>query len=119
MCAVPSALYKSEQTDISRRLVEIEERLEAQHASFEIIEHRFSMLLELVQHIHIAYQRAEVQVRRWMNQSFFAQVFVDDEGVDAVVAEPFNTLFAAAHRPSVLSGTTRRNNLRRGNGRRL
>lgn len=100
--AVPMDLYKLEQGDISRRLAEIELRVEGQQADYKIIEHNFSMIMELASHLHLAYARATGQLRRQINQAVFKCVYVDDDTVEVELNEPFRTIAEVAGRPSVL-----------------
>ena len=90
--AVPVDLLKVEQDRIAAQLAHIEDRLQRASEAAETVEESLTLALDLLNDCHVAYRRASDSVRRLYNQAFFEKILISDEGVSAVLAQPFRTL---------------------------
>jgi site-specific DNA recombinase len=103
--AVPVDLLKVEQDRIAAQLAHIEDRLQRASEAAETVEESLTLALDLLSDCHEAYRRASDSVRRLYNQAFFEQIFISDEGISAVLAEPFRTLIGPEVVHAVQTGT--------------
>lgn len=103
--AVPVDLLKVEQDRIAAQLAHIEDRLQRASEAAETVEESLTLALDLLSDCHEAYRRASDSVRRLYNQAFFEQIFFSDEGISAVLAEPFRTLIGPEVVHEVQTGT--------------
>jgi site-specific DNA recombinase len=90
--ALPLDLLKTEQDRIASSLVNIETRLIGTQTRFDVIQTNLKIALDLTSDCHRAYLEADDQTRRMLNQALFEQIYLDEEGARARVAEPFGTL---------------------------
>jgi site-specific DNA recombinase len=94
--AVPLDLLKIEQERISRELNYVEERLAALELKFDIAQQNLKAALTFVASLDRAYEEADQNVKRQMNQALFTRILVSDAGdVNAELREPFHLLFQA------------------------
>lgn len=93
--AVPLDLLRSEQDRIADALAHIDQKSGATAIEQEHIDAALKGALELATDIQAAYRVASASVRRRINQQFFKQVFVEDDGeLSSTLAEPFDVLLA-------------------------
>jgi site-specific DNA recombinase len=91
--AIPLDLLRGEQDRIAAALGHIEQKISATAVEDEHINAALNAALALATDIQAAYRTAPDSVRRKINQQFFEQVFVEDDGViKSVLAEPFDVL---------------------------
>ncbi len=102
--AVPLDLLKSEQDRIAGQLDVIESRLAATEMEFTTIQANLRTALDFASDCHRAYMAASDQARRLFNQALFKQLYLNEDGVRATLAEPFQTLLG----PEVLAAAGRR-----------
>jgi hypothetical protein len=76
-------------------LAHIEDGMSVTQASFDRIEHNLNRARDVPADCHNAYLKAPGQLRRLFNQALFVNLYLDEEGVGAVMAEPFATLCSA------------------------
>lgn len=105
--AVPLDMIATEQDRISTQLTTIEQRLSATKTEIHSIEANLTRALDLAQDCHYAYLTASPHVRRLFNQAFFTHLYIDEEGIHAELAEPFDVLLEATDSPT--QAETRRN----------
>jgi site-specific DNA recombinase len=91
--AVPLDQLRSEQARIGKELAAAERLLDSTRANYERVVAKLEQALALAENCQAAYRAATPQVRRWMNQTFFKRVLIDDTyGAEAELAEPFGLL---------------------------
>jgi site-specific DNA recombinase len=91
--AIPLDLLRSEQDRIVDALSHIEQKLSATDTEHKHIDTALKGALSLATDIQAAYRNAPGGVRRKINQQFFKQVFVEDDGgITSILAEPFDVL---------------------------
>jgi site-specific DNA recombinase len=103
--AVPLDLLKSEQDRIAGQLSTIEDRLRSIAVRFETLETNLRDALDLASDCYRAYLQAPDHVRRLFNQALFEQLYLDEDGVHAELAEPFRTLLAPDLLPTLIGQT--------------
>ena len=90
---IPLDLLRSEQDRIADALGHIEQKLSATDVEHEHIDAALKAALALATDIQAAYRSAPDSVRRKVNQQFFKQVFVEEDGeLSSILAEPFDVL---------------------------
>lgn len=91
--AIPLDLMKSEQARIAKGLSAAEARLTALNASYDTVVDNAQQALDLAGDCGRAYAEAPDAVRRALNQALFERLYVEDDRVRAVFAEPFRTIY--------------------------
>jgi site-specific DNA recombinase len=94
--AIPLDLIAGEQEHITAQLAVIEQRLEGAVLEAERIETNLARALDLAGNCHAAYLEAGPKLRRLFNQAFFTHLYIDEEGLRAELAEPFDALLGGA-----------------------
>ncbi|SMD14454.1 recombinase family protein [Kibdelosporangium aridum] len=89
---VPMDLVASEQKQLTSQLTKLEEQLSAANERFDQVEATLTRALDLVREGCDYYMAADPLLRRLLNQAVFTRLYIDDRGVRAVYAEPFDLL---------------------------
>jgi site-specific DNA recombinase len=92
---IPLDLYRTEQTDITRRTTTILQGIAVAEATLSTLESNLSRALELAENCYEAYLRAPDSIRRQFNQAFFERIFVDvdeDVAISSKLSEPFHAI---------------------------
>jgi site-specific DNA recombinase len=99
---IPQELYGEEQSDITRRMATLVERLSALDADNETVVSNLEFAIALVDNCYEAYRRASDSLRRNFNQAFFSKIYVDqNDELRGDLAEPFKMI---VNRAQHLSG---------------
>ncbi|GAA4969396.1 recombinase family protein [Kineococcus glutinatus] len=94
--AIPLDLLKVEQDRIAEQLAAVESRLATVNGDLATVERNLSAALDLLVDCQCAYLSAGPKVRRLFNQALFEKLYIDEDGVHAELAEPFQSLLGPA-----------------------
>ena len=77
--AIPLELLKVEQNRIAGSLEIIDEQLSGARSNFANIMANISEVLALLQHVDVAYAKAEPHIRRLLNQALADKIYIDED----------------------------------------
>jgi site-specific DNA recombinase len=90
--AMPMDLIAGEQDRLTKQIATVEQRLSAMTVAFECIEANLLRVLDLARDGHADYLGADPVYRRLLNQALFTHLYIDEHGVRAAYAGPFDAL---------------------------
>jgi hypothetical protein len=77
--AIPLELLKIEQNRIAGSLAILDEQLTGAQSNFAKIMENISEVLALLQHVDVAYSKADPHIRRLLNQALAEKVYIDED----------------------------------------
>ncbi len=93
--AIPLDLMKSEQAEINKALVGINNQLNAHDTEFNTLVKHLQKAFDLVEDCGRTYKYAEDHIKRIINQALCERIWIEPDGnVTADFAEPFKTIVA-------------------------
>lgn len=100
--AIPLELLRTEQGNINRVLLDIDELIKSHDTHYEVISNNLKLALNLIENCGQAYRNAPESIKRAFNQAIFEKILVySNDKLEPVFAPPFDILLDLA-KPEIM-----------------